>query len=146
MDFEYLQLVSHHKYLLATSHASLIASLYGMKYNENYLWIIPLCVYLNSINYWRNPVRGLRRNIDIGFGISGLMTNNIFAMYSSNAVSYYIATFISVSMYPISWYFYRRRQYVISTFMHSLLHFFGNIGNLFLYAGTFHYLIENKLK
>jgi hypothetical protein len=53
---------NHHKYLLATSHFSLLSAVYAYN-NSIKLWIIPAGVYINSINYWRNPTMGLRRNI-----------------------------------------------------------------------------------
>lgn len=52
---EYLSLTNHHKYLLATSHFSLVSAAYG--YNNGIsLWVIPAGVYINSINYWRRRV------------------------------------------------------------------------------------------
>jgi hypothetical protein len=130
---EYLQMTSHHKYLLLTSHSSLICALWG-GINNNMLWIVPAGVYINSVNYWRNPVGGMRRRIDIGWSVLGLMINNVYAIrYSTNAYPYFIMTLIACAMYPLSYYFYWRKQYIIATFIHSLLHIFANIGNVCLY-------------
>ena len=129
---EYLQMTHHHKYLLITSHSSLICALWGG--GSNMLWIVPAGVYINSINYWRNPVCGMRRNIDMTWGITGLMINNVYAIrYSTNAYPYYGMTLLACLMYPLSYYFYWRKQYIIATFLHGLLHIFGNIGNIYLY-------------
>ena len=50
---------NHHKYLFATSHFSLLFAIYA--YNKhNHLWIVPAGVYVNSINYWRNPTTQYR--------------------------------------------------------------------------------------
>ena len=133
-DNEYLQLISHHKYLMITSHTCLISVAYGLM-NNTFLWIIPAGVYLNSINYWRNPVCGMRRNVDIGYGLFGLFSQT---MYSHNSiyVNWYLGfTCFACAMYPLSYHFYWRKQFVMSSFIHSLVHIFSNIGNICLYAG-----------
>ena len=101
--------------------------------NNNLLWIYPAGVYINSINYWRNPVRGMRRRIDMTWGITGLMINNVYAYYSSNAYPYYGMTLLACLMYPLSYYFYWRKQYIIATILHGFIHIFGNIGIYYLY-------------
>jgi len=132
-DNEYLHLSSHHNYLLLTSHSSLICALYGLM-NNTCLWVVPAGVYINSVNYWRNPVDGMRRRIDIGWIIMGLVSNSAYAvLYSTNAYPYFIMTLLACAMYPLSYYFYWKKQYHISTFTHSLLHIFANIGNVCLY-------------
>lgn len=134
-DKEYLQLASHHHYLLATSHSSLVCAIYGIMYHNSALWVIPAGVYVNSINYWRHPVKGIRRNLDICSTVIGLVINIFEARFSTNATPYYAITFVACLMYPLSYYFYWRKQYIIATFIHSMLHIFGNIGNLYLYSG-----------
>ena len=135
-DKEYLQLHQHHRYLFCSSHASLICAIYGMNNNNNMLWLIPAGVYINSVNYWRNPVRGMRRNLDIGWVGVGLVINSTCAScYSTNAIYYYGPTLFACLMYFFGYYFYWRKQYVIATFIHSLIHLFGNIGNVYLYIG-----------
>jgi hypothetical protein len=97
-------------------------------------WVIPAGVYINSVNYWRNPVRGMRRDIDMGWIVVGLTINNVYAvLYSTNAYPYYGMTLIACLMYPFSYYFYWRKQYRVSTFIHGLIHIFANIGNVCLY-------------
>ena len=105
---------NHHKYLMATSHFSLLSAIYAYN-NSIKLWIIPAGVYVNSINYWRNPTMGLRRNVPI---ITRL---------------YFTLIILSVAAYPISYWFQWRKQYVTSTFTHSLIHLFANIANIILY-------------
>ena len=78
--------------------------------NNNMLWIVPAGVYINSVNYWRNPVGGMRRRIDIGWTVLGLMINNVYAIrYSTNAYPYFIITLLACLMYPLSYYFYWRK-------------------------------------
>ena len=128
---------NHHKYLFATSHFSLMSAIYA--YNKhNQLWIIPAGVYVNSINYWRNPTLGLRRNIDIGYALCGLVYQSLVA-YSLPVFPrlYFTLITLSAAAYPFSYWFYWRKQYVTSTFTHSLIHLFGNIANIGLYKNMY---------
>jgi hypothetical protein len=124
---------SHHKYLFATSHFSLMSAIYAYK-KQNPLWIIPGGVYVNSINYWRNPTFGLRRNIDIGYAVYGVIYQS-FVAYSLPVFPklYFALITLSVASYPISYLFHWKKQYIASTFAHSLIHLFGNIANIALY-------------
>jgi hypothetical protein len=131
---DYSQLVSHHQYLLLTSHACLISAIYGIIHNSS-LWVIPAGVYVNSINYWRHPVNGFRRNLDMCWGILGLVISVSTSGCSTNAIPYRIMTFSACLMYPLSYYFYWKKQYIIATFIHSMIHIFGNIGNIYLFTG-----------
>ena len=133
MDDEYWSLTRHHKYLVATSHLSLLSAIYGYKH-RNQLWIIPAGVYFNSVNYWRNPTMGWRRNIDIIYALHGLVYTCAVAYQLPVFLTwYFILTFISILAYPISNFFYWRKQYVMSTFIHSLIHILANIANIVLY-------------
>ena len=137
---EYLSLTNHHKYLLATSHFSLVSAAYG--YNNGIsLWVIPAGVYINSINYWRRPAIGWRRNIDIGYAVGGCVCQSVIAYQSSIfQIFYFSLLMVSLIAYPLSGWFYSRKQYVASTFAHSLIHILANIANLALY-----YSIKNGL-
>ncbi len=131
---EYWSLVNHHKYLIATSHFSLISAVYG--YNNGIsLWIIPCGVYFNSINYWRRPCPGWRRNLDIGYAIGGCIYQSMVAYQSPNFQTLYF-TLLSASLlsYPIGILFYQRKQYIASTFIHSLIHILANAANIGLYT------------
>lgn len=48
---------------------------------------------------------------------------------------YYFIIFMACSFYPVSNYYYKKEQYGLSTFYHSLVHVFGNIANVVLYSG-----------
>jgi hypothetical protein len=130
---EYWSLTTHHNYLVATSHLSLFSAAYAYR-NHNQLWIIPAGVYLNSVNYWRKPTMGWRRNIDILYALHGLVYTSVVAYQLPVFLTwYFLLTFLSIVAYPTSIYFYSRKRYVISTFIHSLIHILANIANIILY-------------
>lgn len=94
---------NHHKYLMATSHFSLLSAIYAYN-NSIKLWIIPAGVYVNSINYWRNPTMGLRRNVDIVYALYGLVYQSLIA-YNLPVFPrlYFTLITLSVAAYPISY-------------------------------------------
>ena len=133
----YSQLRGHHKWLIISSHSSLISAMYCIYFigfSNNLHWIYPIGVYINSINYWRNPVKGIRRNIDMTFGCSGLAISLIYAYWNINTIrAYYWLTFIACIMYPINCWFASKNYFVLSTIAHMLVHLFGNAGKIVLY-------------
>lgn len=121
--------------LYASSWTFLFTSLYGF-YDGDYNMISFLhgCVFINSINYWRNPIRGFRRNIDI-------LTNVLTILYGSYAVYglhnshlyYYCILSIKIN-FLLSWIVYSMNQHKLSVLFHSFTHLGGNIGNLLLFT------------
>lgn len=144
-DNEYLQLSTHHTFLIVSSHTSLISAIYCIHIGIPYYWIYLIGVYINSINYWRNPVCGIRRNMDMTWGCTGLAITIMYVYWNlPNSQMYYWWTFMACAMYPISYLFYWKKYYIISTMIHSLIHLFGNIGNVSLFnqIKNFHCLIK----
>ena len=53
------------KYLLCSSFFMLFASIISFIKNDIYKFIYYIILFLTSINFWREPINGIRRNIDI---------------------------------------------------------------------------------
>ena len=126
----------HSRWILLTSNASLISAIYGYNYNTHatQLWLFPLCAYVNSVNYWRKPELGWRRNIDILVTCTALVYQNMIVYNTIRlAYLYWILITISASMYPIGYLFYWRQWYKMSTLSHMLLHILGNLAHVSLY-------------
>jgi hypothetical protein len=113
----------------------LFTSLYGFYESDHYmLSFLHGCIFLNSINYWRKPIRGFRRNFDI-------LTNIITLLYGSyyvyglhnNHLYYYCVLSIKIN-FALSWFVYSINRYKLSVFLHCLVHLSGNIGNLLLFS------------
>lgn len=86
-----------------------------------------------SLNYWRRPVYGLRRNIDIINFWSGLvyqlgLARSVSAIYS---VPYIVFTFLALMSFASGYKFSGRK----ATLCHSGGHILGNVANMFLYPG-----------
>jgi hypothetical protein len=120
-------------------------------YKSSYITVIPVCyaiyskkmgysisigsVLCTSLLYWKKPNRGMRRNLDI------LVVNSVLIYHSYNAIGtkyyreHYFFNMLGILSYFLSWYFQYQNHIFISTIMHSFVHFFSNIGNIYLISG-----------
>lgn len=108
--------------------------------------LIPICVSLyrrhydlsasytmlmmTSINYWRKPIKGWRRNIDISFVCLTTAYHLYRARKSRMPFIYYGLSFLGASCYPLGYYYKSVKKGI---YMHILLHFLAHIANIFLY-------------
>ncbi|KAF0723712.1 hypothetical protein AaE_009846 [Aphanomyces astaci] len=94
-----------------------------------------LLVLLTSLNYWRHPIHGWRRNMDISavfFGFAYHIYRSLWCASSSHQVVYY--GFVLKTLYCYSQARAAPNKDVSSRW-HMTMHLVGNIGNLVLYAG-----------
>jgi hypothetical protein len=126
---------SQTNYLFKTSFSGLVAGLYAL-YNKKYEFSLMahLC-WLSSINYWRNPTPGWRRNMDIIVVATSLINQYAKAYKYQYANIYYPLITLSASCYPISIYYYYNNKIWHSVYFHSCIHIFANIANIILYHG-----------
>ena len=121
----------HANYLFYTSHASLIGGLYAF-YKGTPNCVYPFIVYLASINYWRNPVLGWRRNIDIATACICVTCQTISVRNHPNFNQYIITMFLGTLFYPVSEYLRYKNFMHLSTLSHSMIHIVCNIANYLL--------------
>ena len=60
------------KYLFYSSFLMLLSFIFALYFNEGYVSIYFFLLFLTSINFWRKPEYGLRRNLDkmlVYFGV-----------------------------------------------------------------------------
>ena len=119
-------------FICGLSVCSLMSSLYGLQRNVQ-LSYVPMGLFITSVNYWRNPTRGIRRNIDImavGFGI----VTHLYSSTKTNQQGMYGTSMcICGVLYGISWYLYKKGYSWSSTISHVLIHIVANIANVLLY-------------
>ena len=107
------------------SFISFLSSIYAI-YCECYdLAAVPGGVFLTSVNYWRNPVYGWRRNLDMSYVACALIYQNYRAyhllMSSSSSSSsssqipgllaYYTLMGIGMGCYWLSLHLYKKRTF-----------------------------------
>ncbi|OQS01093.1 hypothetical protein ACHHYP_01839 [Achlya hypogyna] len=112
-----------------------VASVYSAAQNE--LWdccFLTLLVLLTSINYWRHPVHGWRRNVDMLAVFCGMSYHLYTALYVPSAqhqLLYYVFV-----LQVFGCYFKARSSSDknISSKWHMTMHVVGNIANCLLYS------------
>ncbi len=126
---------AQYNFIWRVSFVSAFSCAYAAYRGHYDIAIVPCSVLLTSLNYWRLPTYGWRRNLDIACVCSGLIYQNIRAYRLSNAVPYYYLMGTASLLYPMSVYFYKKKCYWWSTYVHCMLHIIANIGNVVLYSG-----------
>lgn len=124
----------HSNYLLVISTTSFISGAYAICQGLTHLSIVPLGVWVTSINYWRNPVYGWRRNLDLTYVPFALTYQLYRARNMPFFTDYCIITGVAVMCYPVAWYLHTIGWAWGGIVAHSGIHVFGNIANLILYS------------
>ena len=128
------------KFLFRSSVLS-VASVLGAAYNERFDCMgCASLVMLTSLNYWRHPVLGLRRNLDITAAVGSLCYQVLFVAPEAPkeaCFTYYGTVAAGVGCYGGARYFTfgpgGDKAKRIGTMWHVGLHLWGNVGNLLLY-------------
>jgi hypothetical protein len=114
------------------SFLSLGSSMYAIYNGHRLIALCPAVVFLTSINYWRKPENTWRRNLDMTCVQLSLLYQIYKAYGSRYMMQYYISMVLGISMYPLSIYYYKQKQYWSSTYAHCALHIISNIANIIL--------------
>ena len=96
--------------IFRVSFLSFFSSIYAI-YCECYdLAPVPGGVFLTSVNYWRRPTYGWRRNLDMGYVTCAVVYQNYRAYYMTSEMVwwYYFFMFLGVICYPVSVYLYKK--------------------------------------
>ena len=101
---------------------------------------VPGGVFLTSINYWREPVYGWRRNLDMSYVACALIYQNYRAYHLLSSPSqmqalltYYTLMGIGMVCYKLSVCLYKKKDIWSSTYVHCLVHVLANTANVLLY-------------
>ena len=128
-----------YKFIFNTSFLSIGSFFYAI-YNGYY--VLSLCpggVFLTSINYWRKPQYGWRRNLDMTYVFLAFNYQNYMAYRSQYMIQYYIIILLAICCYPFAKYYSKNHFFWRSAYMHCLLHIIANIANFILYSGKIYY-------
>ena len=112
----FLDQYEYKKYLFCSSFCMLFASIISYIKNDSYKGIYYIILFLTSINFWRDPIYGIRRNMDlfiVYFGVPFTLTQlyllqNDFYMYCILSMClcclvFYIMEFICVKYLSNKW-------------------------------------------
>ena len=108
-----------------------IPLIYSLTKNDIYYTIGVFCVLLSSINYWRNPQNGVRRNIDITCVCHIFIYQNYLIYNGLTSLPYYCFMGIGLFYYFLSnWCITSFPK--ISSYSHCCFHLFCNLASLSL--------------
>jgi hypothetical protein len=132
----------HSRILFGTSWILLFTAAYAINQKHYDLAICPIGIFATSVNYWRHPIRGWRRNIDILIVLVASFYQIVRASTAEHAQIFYTSYAIAFSFYPISNYYYVKGHKTESVICHALLHILGNISSIILYSGSIKSIIN----
>jgi len=121
-------------FICGLSSSSLMSSIYGFQRNMT-LSYVQMSVFITSVNYWRKPTRGIRRNIDIMAVIIGISAHLYSSTKTNQLRMYGTSMCICGGLYGLSWCLYKKGYLWASTISHGLIHVSANIANVLLYRG-----------
>ena len=125
--------------LFYTSFLTLLSIGSSIYYNLYTCMLFSILIQITSINYWRKPVKGIRRNIDI----ITVTIATIYNLYNSFYYKYYnfaIVVYIGMNSYFISIYFKKNNYIRLSELFHFFVHLLPNIS-----ASLMHYQIYSQI-
>jgi hypothetical protein len=85
-----------------------------------------LAIVGTSLNYWRYPVYGFRRNMDIATVSSCSVLNTYTSFYSENQLYFLILTQAAIMCYVVN-------RYYQTIILHCMVHILGNMANVIMY-------------
>ena len=119
--------------LFYLSWLSVITGLSGLYYGKPILGILVCIGSIFAINYWRNPLYGWRRNIDMLWVHMLICLHTYYVWNSHVRLTYFLIQFNGVCFYSISWYYHKRNHLWVSILCHVGVHLCANSSLLLFY-------------
>lgn len=126
------------EWIFYASWACVVSIMYAIRRSKYSLAVVPASVLITSVNFWRDPVPGLRQKLDYLVVNSGM----IYQVLKSNELpkqrrhQYLMLVILAVAMLCVSAYSHFHGMCTPFVLSHVMLHILGNASNLILY----HYL------
>jgi hypothetical protein len=127
--------LDHGYYMCIMASIGLLSGIYALKRGNYGFAVGPLGLWLTSVNYWRYPTYGLRRNIDICWCLIALFGALQYSYISIHGLTWRYIMAISLLFYPFGWILYIYEYFWMATIVHSMLHVFPNLANVILASG-----------
>jgi hypothetical protein len=114
------------RYLMYSSCLTSFSVYYAYKNKYYTTFVSTFALFFTSINHWRKPELGFRRDMDRVVVLLNLPIQLISFRKSKRYYEYLLLTLLGSLCYPISIRIKNKRW---SMFFHSLIHVFANLGN-----------------
>jgi len=123
----------HYYYLTVTSNFTLFSIYYSYKFGFYISTTLCTLVLLTSLNYWRYPLPGFRRNLDCFVVRISLGVQSILMIHQENFIIYALINILAYLFYKHGQYLRKLNMLNQSVFCHSMLHLLANVANVILY-------------
>jgi hypothetical protein len=124
----------HSKYIFYLSFLGFFTGLTGVYYKKPILGSGVCTGSLIALNYWRNPVYGWRRNLDM-FWVSTFFVAHLINAWNTPIINtYLLLQGKGIFLYYASWYFQKKNKLGLATICHGGLHVCTNISLLIYYT------------
>jgi hypothetical protein len=134
IGYKYPMSYSYSKFLLYSSCTIGISAVIAYIMNDLYISIYLLLLFLTSINFWRKPEYGLRRNIDLAvvymYAVYTIL--NVFLLKDEFHRVILLIVFLSVNMYNVVeqiLYYFGSPKWII---FHMAMHIYVSFGIFFV--------------
>lgn len=124
----------HARQFIKISFLSMVPTCLSYYYGIYDIMVMIIIVFLTSINYWRHPIYGWRRNMDISAVVSGVFYQFYRNQDCNHKLSVYSMIGVGTCSYLSSCYYYNKRRY-LSIILHCGVHISANIALVFLITG-----------
>ena len=124
-------------FLWNLSWLSLASGIYGISQGHYNLAVVPIGVWITSINYWKKPDYSWRRYADITFVHVSLSYQVLNSFRAEYRFQYWACLGVAVVFYPLGCYLHsQNKNKWHSTLCHGMVHVLGNVSNVILYSWT----------
>ena len=129
-----------HMHLFKTSWLFLASAIYCYRMSHYDYVVLPLGVWMFSINYWRKPDYSWRRYVDIFYAHFAVIYQGLRAYGAQYQFPFYMLYVLAVISYVFGIYYkvkgYGNGNSWNSTLCHGNAHILANVGCFILYSGT----------
>eukprot|EP00485_Elphidium_margaritaceum_P007472 CAMPEP_0202690106 /NCGR_PEP_ID=MMETSP1385-20130828/5211_1 /ASSEMBLY_ACC=CAM_ASM_000861 /TAXON_ID=933848 /ORGANISM="Elphidium margaritaceum" /LENGTH=208 /DNA_ID=CAMNT_0049345335 /DNA_START=61 /DNA_END=687 /DNA_ORIENTATION=- len=129
--------------MLTTSCVMSVAAICAFAHECYLLSVLVCAVVLCSINYWRKPQRGLRRNIDIMNSVSVSSFHMLYALYAMQynaiAIQYIKLVLSGLVLFGCSKVAAKNGYQNVDSFFHCGMHLYGIFVNCWCYTQIYEY-------
>ena len=123
---EYSQIIFTFSFLFG------VTAIYAYAKKRYDISILLIFILITSLNYWRDPRWGFRRNVDIFVTITASIYMFISAIVLHNiSIISYMVLLVGIISYLVGWYVHYKGHIFLSTLCHCTLHICANLSILF---------------
>eukprot|EP01084_Bolivina_argentea_P052996 97287_1 len=134
--------------MVVSSSIMSLAAFQALYWECYVLCITDMLVVLISVNFWRRPTKGMRRNIDILNSCSVSLYHMIYALFAidnETSIQYVMLVLFGLVFYSCAKVCSKRNLLELDSFFHCSMHLYGTCVNCWLYPKVYQYYTSTML-